>query len=188
MVAASLPNSQNTFFPVGGHGQFQDACAVAIIDAFMIDPTAPVDTSCVPTTITFTTPLPLTVTSEDGRAALNMTLNSKYAPYAAQANTWLDPRLGYFSIAILPAGTTPDDALKAIKPDAEITDGREIAGLPSRYFELAAGTESARVFAFADDNATYRITADVLAPRKAPFFFGYELDHYLDSVTVGTGG
>lgn len=188
MVAASLPNSQNIIFPVAGHGQFQDACAVAIVDAFATDPTAPVDTSCVPPDITFTTPLPITVTSEDGRAALNMTLNSKYEPYAAQANTWLDPRLGYFAIAILPAGTTADDALREVVADAEIKDGPEIAGLPSRYFELAAGTESAKVFAFADDDATYRIVGNVLIPRKAPFFFDYELGHYLDSVTVGNGG
>lgn len=58
-VAADLPNSTHVIIPSGGHGAgISSNCGFSLIVAFLRDPAAPLDLSCVETTspLSFTTP------------------------------------------------------------------------------------------------------------------------------------
>ena len=66
VVAEGLPNSQYVLFPSGGHVQSKDPCAVSMIAAFLKDPSAPVDTSCIAPAGQLAALTPVTVT-ERGR-------------------------------------------------------------------------------------------------------------------------
>lgn len=188
MVGASLPKSQNIVFPGAGHGQFQDPCAVAIVAAFAADPSAPVDTSCIAQDIAFASPVNASVTSEDGRAALSMTLPPGFAPYQADPNAWTDGQV-FIKLEALPAGTAVEDALAEITSqlpvEVEVVDGPEVAGYPTRIFQVQTSGQVILLTVFANETGTYRIGTTVVAPERVESFFATELSGLMETVAVG---
>ena len=96
VVAEGLPNSQYVLFPAGGHVQSGDPCAVSMIAAFLKDPSAPVDTSCIAPAGQLAALTPVTVKSGDGSAALTMSI---------MRPTWRDAGAGH----VRPRRPGPDE-------------------------------------------------------------------------------
>ena len=107
-VQEGLPNSTNVIFPASGHIVGNSPCGIALMDAFMRDPQAALDTSCVDPAIPFALPGPVSVTSPDGSATLGMTLPGGYGPSAP--GIWQGVE-AYVGLTIVEPGTTADDAV-----------------------------------------------------------------------------
>ena len=73
-VAETLPNSQVVVITGGGHVQDGNACARSIMQAFMENPTAKVDTSCIAPKPNFLVPTKAEVKTDDGKATVSLTL------------------------------------------------------------------------------------------------------------------
>jgi hypothetical protein len=134
MIAKYLPNSQNILFPAAGHGQATNPCAMSILTAFAKDPTAKVDTSCIPPKIVFV-PIDASATSPDGKAAITMTLPSGFVERQGQ---WLFGT-GMVALIAFPAGTTTEQALENVAKlnkmpfdAAQVKDTAPIAGRPAK--------------------------------------------------------
>jgi amidase len=134
MIAKYLPNSQNILFPAAGHGQSLNPCAMSILTAFAKDPTAKVDTSCIPPKIVFV-PIDASATSPDGKTAITLTLPSGFIAASGQ---WLFGT-GVIALAAFPAGTTAEQALENVAKlnkmpfdAAQVKDTAPIAGLPAK--------------------------------------------------------
>jgi amidase len=166
VIAAGLPNSQYVLFPANGHGQAQESCAVSIITAFLKDPALKVDTNCIVQKPAFALPILGSVASPDGAASLTMKLPGNYVPSGSPATWGLGKTI--VSLKAYAAGTTVEDALSAalapagIKLDpAQISDGPEIAGQPSKLLRavLSAGGDDYDLdyYAIALPSATFVI-------------------------------
>lgn len=138
LLEPGLPNSQYVLFPGHGHVQAQDPCAVSIMAAFAQNPTAKVDTSCIPPKAVFATPLAATVASADGATAITMTLTAGFKP--AAPGQWLAGRNLIF-LRVWPAGVSALDALKtAVESSkmpydaAQVMDGEPVAGQPTKVY------------------------------------------------------
>jgi len=167
LVAATLPNSHNIVFPDGTHIQAHRACAVSILDAFLADPTAALDTSCINQTLTFSAPRPAGVTSVDGGANMTVTLPAGLAP-GSLPGQWTD---GSKVIALLAydAGSTVEDAIVKTLADVPIENpttvvGPVIAGHPSQLVQGVLNqnvTQYIDAYFFSDGKRAYRIIFDI---------------------------
>jgi pimeloyl-ACP methyl ester carboxylesterase len=84
-VATGLLNSYNIVVPAGSHIQSGNPCILGMMAAFMRDPQAEPDTSCIDPKVPFAVPFAATVTSPDGSTALTMTLPATFMPYPGGA-------------------------------------------------------------------------------------------------------
>ena len=176
IVAEGLPNSQYVLFPSGGHVQSTDPCAVGIIAAFLKDPTAAVDTSCITPAGQLAAPTPTTFTNADDSASLTLEIARP---------TWREKPDGTYdflgqvqlAVAVLPPTTTPDEAIKdALKgvaaiEDSQITDVEALAGQPTRSASVDAEVQGMQVaadsYAFSTPSATYVVSFVALPPTGA---------------------
>jgi pimeloyl-ACP methyl ester carboxylesterase len=139
-VLTGLPNGDHVVFPGGGHIQGVNACGASLIDAFAMDPTAELDTSCaaaqspVAFTFVYREPQAVTITGEDGSPVVALEVPAGFWQTGPQS--WTN---GVFSAFVtpFPAGTPADEALDRIVQangiaDAEYTDGPELLGQTSR--------------------------------------------------------
>jgi pimeloyl-ACP methyl ester carboxylesterase len=176
IVAKGLPNSQYVLFPSGGHVQSTDPCAVGIIAAFLKDPAATVDTSCITPAGQLTALTPTTFKNADDSASLTLDIARP---------TWRErPDGGYdflgqvqLAVEVLPPTTTPDQAIKdalkqvAVIEDGQITDVEPLAGQPTRAASVDAEVQGMQIaadsFAFSTPAATYVISFVALPPTGA---------------------
>jgi pimeloyl-ACP methyl ester carboxylesterase len=176
VVAKGLPNSQYVLFPSGGHVQSTDPCAVGIIAAFLKDPTAAVDTSCITPAGQLAALTPTTFKNEDGSASLTLEI---------MRPTWRDKPDGTYdflgqvqlAVEVLPPTTTPDQAIKdalrqiAVVEDSQISDADPLAGQPTRHAAVDAEVQGMQVaadsYAFSTPSATYVVSFVALPPTGA---------------------
>lgn len=101
-VATGLPNSYNIVVPAGSHIQLGSPCVKDIIAAFLRDPQAAPDTSCIDPNlyfaITFDQPTTITATSPNGSAVVSMVLPAgfqaaRYRPVVQRPVQGLSHRL-----------------------------------------------------------------------------------------------
>ena len=164
LVAASLPQSQNVVIPDGGHIQWRHPCGEVIFDAFLTDPTVPVDASCADPVV-FDTPFLATATNADGTASISIDLAAGFHEQAP--GQWGNASGIAVALAVLPAGTDPTTAIvenmSQISPtDASmVVDGDPIAGQPTKTVSLNVQIQGVPValdaWAFATDDATYYV-------------------------------
>ncbi|MFN8475136.1 MAG: alpha/beta fold hydrolase [Anaerolineae bacterium] len=147
-VAATLANSQSVVFPAGGHVQEHNPCALGIMKAFMNNPSAKVDTTCVAPKPVFNTPFEAKVTADNGSPLLTLTMPAGMKA-AGPPNTWQSGNgMQAISAKAYPAGTSPDDALNdAIQnqplkvENPQIVDGEPIDGRPTRAIHATATSQ-----------------------------------------------
>lgn len=190
IVGAHLANSQSVVIPGAGHGQAQNPCATAIKAAFMASPTAPVDTSCIQQAPPFATPLTVSASSQDGSASMSLALPPGFNVYPNGVDSWFSNEL-LIALKVYSAGTAPDDALAELAgmaPDAKYADGPEVAGNPSRYFQIEVQGSPIYVIAFANETGTYRVLANVLTPSETDAILGKQVPAILETITFGPGG
>jgi hypothetical protein len=166
VIAAGLPNSQYVLFPGNGHGQAQNACAVSIIAAFLKDPSATVDTTCIPPKPVFALPVNAGIVSADGAVSIRTRLPGNYIPSGTPGSYGAGKSLVAFKS--YPAGTSIEEAISTtlaptgIKFDpAQLVDGPVIGGLPSKVFTatapLAGDVYDVATFAIVHPKATFVI-------------------------------
>ncbi len=151
-VAATLANSQSVVFPAGGHVQEHNPCALGIMKAFMNNPTAKVDTTCIAPKPVFNTPFEARVTADDGNPLLTLTIPAGMKA-AGQPNAWQSENgLQAISAKTYPAGTSADDALNDVLQNQplkvenpQIGDGEPIDGRASRAIRATAPTQGASI-------------------------------------------
>jgi pimeloyl-ACP methyl ester carboxylesterase len=185
-VQEGLPNSTNVIFPASGHIVGNSPCGIALMDAFMRDPQAALDTSCVDPAVPFSLPGPVSVTSPDGSVTLGITLPGGYSPSGPGIWQGVD---AYVGLTIEEPGTTADAAvaqqLALLGVTGEATDGLEIAGLPSRMARVAHPAGDLEVYGIADADRSYAVFILVKASAKAEEFRQNEQPALLESVTLG---
>ena len=188
-VATGLPNSYNIVVPAGSHIQSNNPCILEMMAAFMRDPQAAPDTSCIDPNVPFAVPFAATVTSPDGSAAITVTLPATFSPYPGGKNQWFSELPALIGLDAFPAGTPVEDVLGEMAAKApfavEIVDGPVIAGLPSKMYRYETSGQAGATIAFADAQGTYRINAGVLAPDYFVSFLEKTLPAILDTVQVG---
>jgi hypothetical protein len=184
-VQEGLPNSTNVIFPASGHIVGNSPCAIALMDAFMRDPQAALDTSCVDPAVPFALPGPVSVTSPDGSATLGITLPGGYG--LVGPGIWQGVE-AYVGLTIEEPGTTADDAvarqLTVLNVKGESTAGPEVAGLPSRMARVAHPLGDLVVYGFADVDRSYAVFILVKDSTKAKEFRQNEQPALLESVTL----
>ncbi len=196
IVEQALPDSRFVIFPTRGHGQVGNPCGVSITDAFMSDPTAELDTSCIEQQIWFDAPHKVAVSSEDGGASFGLTVPEGMIPTVQAPDAW-QTFDGIFSIALLayPAGTSAEDALNdyiAAFPvpleNVEIVDGEPVAGYPTKVvqtdMEIPGTSIGIDFVAFEDEAGAYLISALTQATDMIDFVRQEVLPGLLETVTV----
>lgn len=187
-VQDGLPNSTNVIFPAGGHIQFSNPCAVSIMDAFMSDPAATPDTSCVDPAIPFAVPGPVSISNADGSVTLGITLPGGLGSMGP--GFWQSPDIAV-ALQVFDAGTTAEDAIHqlltalAVEAEGEFVDGPAITGLPSRMakaFHPAGG--DMEIYGFADERGAYRVVIGVMNPRATEDVRQNTQPALLESVTL----
>jgi pimeloyl-ACP methyl ester carboxylesterase/heat shock protein HslJ len=167
-VQEGLPNSTNVIVPAGSHIVGNSPCGIAIMDAFMSDPAATPDTSCVDPAIPFAVPGPVSISNADGSVTLGITLPGGLGSMAP--GFWQSPDIAV-ALQVFDAGTTAEDAINqlltalAVEAEGEFVDGPAIAGLPSRMakaFHPAGG--DMEIYGFADERGAYRVVIGVMNP------------------------
>ena len=140
-VAETLPNSQVVVITGGGHVQDGNACARSIMQAFMENPTAKVDASCIAPKPNFLVPIKAEVKTDDGKATLSLTLPGGFV--LKQPNRWaMGGGNQNIVVKAFPVGTSAEDAMNAYLKtvpfdlkDVKIVDGPKIDGNPSKVLE-----------------------------------------------------
>ena len=187
-----LSNSFNVIVPAGSHIQGGSPCALKIMDAFMSNPRAKPDTSCIDPAIPFAVPGPVSVKSDDGGATLTITLPEGFGAIQG-TGAWAGDDMNV-ALLVFKAGSTAEDVLAdllATVPlqNVEKTDGPVIAGYPSRIVKgeitVAGFPHNVQAFAFADKTRAYRIVFDVTNPAKVDEIVQTTLPAMLKSATVG---
>ena len=196
LVASHLPNVKEVTFGNGGHIQLSKPCAQQIIAAFLKDPSAQLDTSCVPASQTFKLPFAGTGTSPDGNVSLTVTLPPDFIQGDPSAAQWQKAAgTPIFAINVDPAGTTALEALQkglaklGISPsEADIKDGPEIAGLPSKHYQgttnLGDKEYALDAFGIENENGAYVILALEGNPALLDYWRTQTLPAILESATV----
>ncbi|MCB9155477.1 MAG: alpha/beta hydrolase [Caldilineae bacterium] len=171
LVASHLPDVKEVTFGNGGHIQLSKLCAQSIIAAFLKDPSAQLDTSCVPDKQSFSLPFAATGASPDGNVSLTVTLPPDFIQVDPSSAQWQRPAgTPIFAINVEPAGTTALEALQkglaklGISPgEADIKDGPEIAGLPSKHYQgtktLGDKEYALDAYGTANENGAFTILA-----------------------------
>jgi pimeloyl-ACP methyl ester carboxylesterase len=195
-LEAGLSNSHYVLFPASGHVQERTPCALDIMDAFMTNPLAEPDVSCIEQQVSFVVPLHATVSSEDGSALLGITLPPGLFTPIEQDGIWqaIDQSAS-IGLAIFPAGTSAEDALNDFidnlplpLENAEIVDGEPIAGYPTKVIQTQLETQGVTVgldaLAFENESGAYRIVwqsngANLIEPYREL------LAALLQTVTIG---
>jgi amidase len=140
-VAETLPNSQMVVITGGGHVQDGNTCARSIMQAFMENPTAKVDISCIAPKPNFLVPTKAEVKTDDGKATVSLTLPGGFG--LKEPNRWvLNGGTQNIIVKAFPAGTSAEDAmnayLKTVPFDfkgSQMVDGPKIAGNPTKVLE-----------------------------------------------------
>ena len=188
-VATGLPNSYNIVVPAGSHIQSGNPCILGMMAAFMRDPQAEPDTSCIDPKVPFAVPFAATATSPDGSTALTMTLPATFMPYPGGKNQWFSELPALVALNVFTAGTPVEDVLAEIAAKlpvtVEVTAGPVVAGLPSKMFHYEVSGQGGDAIAFADEQGTYRISASVLAADYIAPFLANTLPGLLATVNVG---
>ncbi|MCB0213099.1 MAG: alpha/beta hydrolase, partial [Anaerolineae bacterium] len=189
-VATGLSNSYNVIFPTGTHIQGSSACGLAIMDAFMTDPSTEPDTSCANQPLAFAVPRQVTVTSDDGAASFSMELP---AGFQDTSGGYSSPPV-IVTLLALPS-QTPEEAIMSLMskiglPENEIVDGDPVAGLPTKRYQADGvpiqGFEfGIDIITFADDAGTYVVFVQNQAPDYVESYRQEKLPALLESVTVG---
>jgi hypothetical protein len=188
-LQATLPNSQYVLFPTGTHIQNFTPCGLEIIDAFVNDPLAPADTTCIPQPFQFAVAQRNSVTGEGG------TTLSMEMPAAAlsEPGTWLTT-YGGILLRIEPAGTPLEEAIATqvaalpVQVEMEPISTEPIAGYPAIALRGDATFGGSPVgldaYAFEDEQGTYVVA---FVTQIAPLIDSYRQDHIpglLATVTV----
>ena len=170
VVGETLPNSQMVTFPSAGHVQDHNPCALQIMKAFMENPSAKVDTSCLPAKPVFNVPVKAEVKSEDGKATLSLTVPAGFAAAGdKQPNAWkINGGVQSFAVRTFPAGTSALDALttqiKTLPVDLskEKVEDVTIDGNPAKVmkaaFELQGLQIAVNAYAIQVKNGTFVLT------------------------------
>lgn len=190
IVETGLSNSYNIVFPDGTHIQGGSPCGVAIMAAFMADPSTAPDTSCIAQEYSFAVPLPVTVHSEDGSASMSLTLPPGWAPYndgfLSSSSTI------QFYPSVLPPQPLEDvlASMTETLPEAAIVDGEPIAGYTTKRYQMDGIASGQAVLAvdfivFGDENASYFINAQNQEPASLEQWRTIDLPAILATIVVG---
>ena len=163
-LQATLPNSQYVVFPNGTHIQHNSPCGIAVIDAYMTDPSAPVDQSCISQEYGMAVPQRVSANSSDNSATFSVEIPpaAHLGPYAWLANSTV------INLAAFPITTTLDDALNTYvgslnfqfdNPGAVDTD--QITGYTAKWIranpDVVGAVRGLDIYAFSDESGTYLI-------------------------------
>jgi pimeloyl-ACP methyl ester carboxylesterase len=190
-VAAGLTNAFNITFPAGGHIQSGSACGIAILTAFLADPTSKPDTSCIPAGVPMASPVQLVATNEEKTAAITVT-----APAGQKVVSPEQSQGGSLIIALtaLPPGDVEQTLAAHLKTmpvtveDPTILDGPTVAGRPSKRISSAGainGTPAGiDVVAFGDDKGVYLVATLNVSTRSLDSWRANGLPALLKTVEI----
>jgi pimeloyl-ACP methyl ester carboxylesterase/heat shock protein HslJ len=196
-VQAGLSNSYNIIFPAGTHIQEHDPCGIAIMDAFMTDPLAEPDSSCVNSQLTFAVPRQVTVNSADDSLSMTVDLPAGFTPMA-QPNQYQGQTV-ILTFYAIPAGT-PDvqsleEALNTIAAtsrapldNTDIVDGDPVAGYATKTIQSGAEIQGTQlgtdIIAFENEAGIYVIQSIQIDPATLEKWRTTDLPAILETVTV----
>ena len=194
-VAAGLKNAFNITIPAGGHIQSGSACGIAILGAFLADPTTKPDTSCVSPDVPMASPADLKATNEAKTVAITAT--GPAVKPAADGDPSQSQGLSHIvAIGVLPAGDVAQaltdrlKALPAVLDDATVKDGPTVAGQPTKRIS-SSGTFNGQpagvdLIGFGDDKGVYVIVAVYVDIKGLDSWRAHGLQNLLDSVQITT--
>jgi pimeloyl-ACP methyl ester carboxylesterase len=153
-VAAGLSNHYSFLLPHEGHGIVPTACGVELVNAFLADPTAEPDSSCIAES-----PEPVWVAPEAGPVNLiEFEVDGLVSVAGVRPETWIDAGNGAFirqqtvldptGVLIQPTNGLPGETLIAILSNQigiefEPGDPIEVDGVAWNSFSSVAGSEQA---------------------------------------------
>jgi pimeloyl-ACP methyl ester carboxylesterase len=188
-VSKELPNSYDVVFSTDTHINGKSHCGVAIMNAFISDPTTAPDSSCAQQPLAFEVPQTVTASSMDGSATMTMTLPPGFR---AIPNAGYASGLNLLVLQVAAPPLSPGTALQGYVvrfPGGNLIDGEPIAGYPSKQYhvnDLDAGSSKVNLdfYAFSNDVGTYVIFAQNQDPSVLKTWRTVEIPAILKTVKV----
>ncbi|MBK8048033.1 MAG: alpha/beta fold hydrolase [Anaerolineales bacterium] len=189
-VQTGLPNSYNIVVPAGSHIQSNSDCILNIMAAFMADPRAEPDTSCIDQSIKFALPQTVTIKNPDTGTAISMDLPAGFVP--AGDNAWYNGQYQVYLFAFDSAKSVDQVAEESAAPlpvKLDVTDGPVIAGYPTKAvigdLEVQGKRIGVNIYAFGDDKGVYKIVFNLADSAQIEAFRAKDVPALLETVKVG---